>query len=115
MTHKSIIKQLRKYPELIDVLEHEYYQDYLDRKAVEEAIAFWNAETELAIAKDSRLRNEAMRKAYKVKLQNESIDYINLLTKLRKADGRERRSLIRLERHKREFEVLKLEKQEAEL
>lgn len=111
MTHNSIIKRLQDYPEIIADLEEEYYQNQLDKRAVSEAIAFWNAQRELVIAEDSSLRNEAMRKAYKVKLQNESVDYINLMTKLRKAEARERRSLIRLERHKREFEVLKLEKQ----
>lgn len=112
-SHNSIIKGLPDYPSLIADLEQDYYQDQQTKKAVQERIALFNAELELDIAKTPELRNEGMRKAMKTKTQLESEEYLELQAELEKAESRERSSLITLERHKREYSVLKLEKEEA--
>ena len=109
----SLIKGLSDYPSVIADLEQDYYQDQQTKKAVQERISLFNAELELDIASKPELRNEGMRKAMKTKTQLESEEYLQLQAELEKAESMERSSLITLERHKREYSVLKLEKEEA--
>ena len=109
----SIIKTLHDYPGVIADTEDDYYHDKQARKAVEERIAYFDCELELDIATNTDLRNEQMRKAFKIKTQQESDEYLELQAELEKAEKREIKTLISLERHKREYSVLKLEKREA--
>ena len=113
MTHNCIVKSLYDYPGVIADLEEDLLIDTEARKEAEENLAYWLAEQELAIAVDSEYRNEAMRKAAKVKLQQESPKYYELNQEVTRLTLREKRSQIRLDRHKREFSVLKLERKMA--
>ncbi len=113
MTHNSIIKTLPDYPGVIADIEDDYYQDKQIRKAIEEKISLFNAELQLLIALDSQFKNEAVRKARFTKTQIESPEYRQLQKQLEKAERREVKTLISLERHKREYSVLKLDKQQA--
>lgn len=113
MCHNSIIKSLSDYPGVIADIENDYLNDRQIRKTVEEKIALFNAELQLLIALDSQLKNEPTRKAQFVKNQIESPEYRQLQKELKKAERREQKTLISLERHKREYSVLKLEMQMA--
>lgn len=106
-----MIEQLKEYPALIRDLELEHF-DYLQEKAeLEEKLMLFNAELELEIAEDPSLRNEQMRKAQKVISQKINSDYQEMLEAVGTLQGRIARSQVILDCRKREFSVLKLEKQ----
>jgi ribosomal protein L25 (general stress protein Ctc) len=113
MTHDSIIKTLHDYPGIIAEIEDDYYHDKQNCKVIEEKISLFNAELQLLIALDPEFKNEQIRKAQFVKNQIESQEYRLLQTQLEKATKREYKTLIKLERHKREYSVLKLDMQMA--
>ena len=105
--------KLQEYPEVIAKAEEVLFTHQQVRKTVEERIALYNAELELDIAKTPELRNEGMRKAMKTKTQLESEEYLAMQAELEKAYTDEIKSSIAFDRFKREYSVLKLEKQEA--
>lgn len=109
--HNCIVKTFYDYPAVIFDLEVIHYTSYTDRKATEQAIAVYEAGLDLEIADNPELRNESMRKAYKITTLAEDEEYQSLQAELEKLQRREKVDWFTLERHKREFEVLKLEKQ----
>lgn len=109
----SLIKSLYDYPCLIEELERDHYENQQTRQEVEDRIAYFSAELELEIWLDPQYKNEGMRRAAKVKQLHESEEFLSMDAELEAAKHREFSSLLRLERFKREYSVLKLKKQEA--
>lgn len=103
-------KKLSDYPGEIAKLEDYYYSAKENVKAIEEKIAYYDAELEIDIVTTPEFRNEAMRKAVRVKNHCESEEYLELQAELKKVLRQAQKTLISLERHKREFSVLKLDK-----
>ncbi len=107
--HKTTIDRLREYSLAIQKLEFQYLDYQCDREIIQDKLNLFNDELELEIANDSSLRNEGMRKAQKTISQKTSKQYQDLLGQLRTIEGRLARTAIDLDRHKREFEIIKLE------
>jgi hypothetical protein len=111
MTNINTAENLSEYPSLIRQLELELFDYGYEKRGVEQQIDLFNAELELEIANDLSLRNEQARKAQKVISQQTSKEYQGMNEALETLQGRAWRSQILLECRKREFSVLKLERQ----
>lgn len=107
--HNCIAKGLRDYPGIIADLDRDYYDDQQARIAAEDRVAYFTAELELEIWNNPEYRNEVMRKAARTKQLQESSEYLGLESELEKAKNREFSSKVRLDRHRNEFAVQKLE------
>ncbi len=111
MINTAVTELLQEYPSLIHRLESEHFDLDREKRSLLNRIELFNSELELEIAFDSSLRNEQMRKAQRVISQKASKEYQQLTDALETLESRISRSLLLIQCRRREFSVLKLDRQ----
>lgn len=104
--------KLNQYPKAIACLEESLLQASLDIEIYSEQLSFMDADIEAAIASDSSLKNEQMRKARRLEMQQDQ-DYLDIKSRLKDAKLQRDRHSIQLNLLKNEFSVAKLEARTA--
>jgi len=104
--------KLNQYPQVIASLEESLLQASLDVEIYSEQLSFMDADIEAAIASDSSLKNDQMRKARRLEMQQDQ-DYLDSKSRLKDAKLRRERLSIGLNRMRNEFSVAKLEARTA--
>ena len=100
--------QLNRYPQALASLERALLKVNLEVESHEETLSFLDEEIETSIARDGDLKNEQMRKARRLKLQQQP-DYLQMKSRLKDAKLRREQASIQLNQVRNEFSVAKLE------
>jgi hypothetical protein len=104
--------KLSQYPKAIASLEETLLQASLNVEIYGEHLSFMDAEIEIEIACDGDLKNDQMRKAKRLELQQQP-DYLDAKTRLKDAKVQRERLSIELNQTRNEFSVAKLEARNA--
>lgn len=100
--------KLNQYPQAIAKVEESLLNTTLDLECWQEELYFLNGEIELAIACDADLKNEQMRKAKRLELQQQP-DYLQIKNKVKEAKINRDRLQIQVDLLRNQFSVAKLE------
>lgn len=104
--------KIQQYPQMIASLEETLLQVSLDVEIYAEHLSFFDGEIETQIAVDGDLKNEQMRKAKRLQLQQDQ-DYLDVKNRLKEAKVKRERFAIQLNQARNEFAVAKLEARQA--
>ena len=112
-TQRPIKLKINQYPSVIAQLQRQTLKDEQQIRQLTESISILTAAIDRQIAFDTSLKNESQRKAKRATLIASNSDYITTANHLKIVQDHRDELLIKLQLHRSQFSILKLEWREA--
>ncbi|HEY9845265.1 MAG TPA: hypothetical protein V6D03_03620 [Candidatus Caenarcaniphilales bacterium] len=112
-TQCPIKLKINQYPSVIAQLQRQTLKDEQQIRQLTESISILTAAIDRQIAFDTSLKNESQRKAKRATLIASNSDYITTANHLKIVQDHRDELLIKLQLHRSQFSILKLEWREA--